>query len=155
LTLGLCIGSPTAEPTWATGIQLLLNPKLLRGKAFLQGGTVYVCNAYDPTSGHCNPFWETTLTFILRFGEILKIRTFWERNQVDENLIHVTYVVEGYPRLLNSSFIVTYKLQYDRQCIFPGVESGLVNSRSKVVCTGIKLQLNPLNILKEQDFFIP
>jgi len=47
LILGLCIGLPTADPTWAAGIQLLLNPKLLRCKCFLQrgqGGAVCVCN---------------------------------------------------------------------------------------------------------------
>jgi len=45
--LGLCIGLPTADPTCAARNQLLVNPKSLRYKSFLQrrqGDTVYVYN---------------------------------------------------------------------------------------------------------------
>jgi len=34
--LGLSIGLPTADPTWATGIQLLVNPKSPQCKFYLQ-----------------------------------------------------------------------------------------------------------------------
>jgi len=44
------IGLATADPDWAAGIQLLLNPKLLWSKSLLQCrqvGAVYVSNVYD------------------------------------------------------------------------------------------------------------
>jgi len=47
MILGLFIGLPTPDPTWAAGILMLLNPKLLPFKYFLQrgqGGAVYVSN---------------------------------------------------------------------------------------------------------------
>jgi len=51
--LGLCVGLPTTHSTWVTRIQLLVNPKSLWCKCFLQRrqrGAAHVCNVYDQIS---------------------------------------------------------------------------------------------------------
>jgi len=74
LILGVRIGLPTVDPTWAAEIQLLLNTKLLRCNYFLQrrqGGAVYECNVYGRD-------WLSSL-FLIWFCQCLSIQnlSFW------------------------------------------------------------------------------